>query len=251
MLIDWFTVGAQAVNFLVLVWLLKRFLYKPVLAAIDAREKRIAGELADADKRKTEAQAARDASLAATQALDLDAKVQGDRLLKEAHAAAEALITSQKAALDGERVRLGLELKRLAGTESMNIARALLKDMAGADLDVRFTEMFVKRVGELDPKSKESFGASLERSNFVCVVSSAFPIGEPERAMIQDALNVTFSADLHLQFKTSMQVIGGVELDAYGQRLSWTIADYLTHLDDKFGALLHTSGVSFRTAAAA
>jgi F-type H+-transporting ATPase subunit b len=129
--------------------------------------------------------------------------------------------------------------------------RALLKDMAGADLDVRFTEMFVKRVGELDPKSKESFGASLERSNFVCVVSSAFPIGEPERAMIQDALNVTFSADLHLQFKTSMQVIGGVELDAYGQRLSWTIADYLTHLDDKFGALLHTSGVSFRTAAAA
>ena len=42
MTIDWFTVGAQIVNFIVLVWLLKRFLYKPVLAAIDAREKRIA-----------------------------------------------------------------------------------------------------------------------------------------------------------------------------------------------------------------
>jgi F-type H+-transporting ATPase subunit b len=38
MLIDWFTVGAQAVNFLILVWLLKRFLYRPVLAAVDARE---------------------------------------------------------------------------------------------------------------------------------------------------------------------------------------------------------------------
>ena len=48
MLIDWFTVGAQAVNFLILVWLLKRFLYKPILKAIDAREKRIAAELADA-----------------------------------------------------------------------------------------------------------------------------------------------------------------------------------------------------------
>ena len=42
MLIDWFTVGAQALNFLILVWLLKRFLYKPILDAIDAREKRIA-----------------------------------------------------------------------------------------------------------------------------------------------------------------------------------------------------------------
>lgn len=56
MLIDWFTVAAQAINFLILVWLMKRFLYKPVLNAIDAREKRIATELANADTKKAEAQ---------------------------------------------------------------------------------------------------------------------------------------------------------------------------------------------------
>jgi F-type H+-transporting ATPase subunit b len=56
MLIDWFTVGAQVLNFLILVWLLKRFLYKPILNAIDTREKRIATELADADAKKAEAQ---------------------------------------------------------------------------------------------------------------------------------------------------------------------------------------------------
>src|SRR5580693_691003 len=55
MLIDWFTVGAQAGNFLILVWLLKRFLYKPVLAAIDEREKRITVELRNADQKKAEA----------------------------------------------------------------------------------------------------------------------------------------------------------------------------------------------------
>ena len=60
MLIDWFTVGAQVVNFLILVWLLKRFLYRPILDAIDAREKRIARELADADATKAEAQKERD-----------------------------------------------------------------------------------------------------------------------------------------------------------------------------------------------
>jgi hypothetical protein len=60
MLIDWFTVGAQVVNFLILVWLLKRFLYKPILHAIDERERRIAKELADADTRKTEAEKERD-----------------------------------------------------------------------------------------------------------------------------------------------------------------------------------------------
>ena len=56
MLIDWFTVGAQALNFLILVWLMKRFLYKPILHAIDEREKRIAAELANADAKKAEAQ---------------------------------------------------------------------------------------------------------------------------------------------------------------------------------------------------
>jgi len=58
-LIDWFTVGAQALNFVILVWLMKRFLYRPILDGIDAREQRIAAELADADRRKAEAQTER------------------------------------------------------------------------------------------------------------------------------------------------------------------------------------------------
>ena len=60
MLFDGFTVAAQTLNFLVLVWLMKRFLYKPILDAIDAREKRIALALADAAAKKTEAQQERD-----------------------------------------------------------------------------------------------------------------------------------------------------------------------------------------------
>ena len=60
MLIDWFTVAAQALNFLILVWLMKRYLYKPILHAIDEREKRVAKELADADKKQAEARHERD-----------------------------------------------------------------------------------------------------------------------------------------------------------------------------------------------
>ena len=60
MLVDWFTVGAQAINFIILVWLLKRFLYRPILDAVDAREKRVATELADADAKKAEAVKERD-----------------------------------------------------------------------------------------------------------------------------------------------------------------------------------------------
>ena len=52
MLIDWFTFIAQVVNFLILMLLLKRFLYRPILSAIDAREQRIVAQIADADAQR-------------------------------------------------------------------------------------------------------------------------------------------------------------------------------------------------------
>ena len=55
MLFDWFTLIAQLVNFLVLVWLLKRYLYKPILDAIDERENLIASQLHAAEETKDNA----------------------------------------------------------------------------------------------------------------------------------------------------------------------------------------------------
>ena len=68
--INWFTVIAQVINFLILVWLLKRFLYKPVLNAIAEREKKIAAQLSDAEVKKAEAQKERDAFHQKNEAFD-------------------------------------------------------------------------------------------------------------------------------------------------------------------------------------
>src|SRR5271157_1720119 len=102
MLIDWFTVGAQALNFLILVWLMKRFLYQPILHAIVAREKRIATELADADAKKAEAQMERDEFQRKNEEFDQqraallsqaagEAKAERQRLLDDARKEAGAL----------------------------------------------------------------------------------------------------------------------------------------------------------------
>lgn len=50
MQIDWSTFLLEILNFLVLVWILKRFLYQPVLDSIDVRAKRIATQISDAEK---------------------------------------------------------------------------------------------------------------------------------------------------------------------------------------------------------
>jgi F-type H+-transporting ATPase subunit b len=249
MLIDWFTVGAQVLNFLILVWLLKRFLYKPILNAIDAREKRIAAELADADAKKTEAQKERDdfqnknkvfdeqRSALLGKAAD-EAKVERERLLDEARKAAESLRAAQATTLRNDQARLGSEITRLAKNEVFGIARKTLADLATVSLEERVGEVFTRRLREMDGKAKALLGAALKSSSEPAVVRSAFDLGTEQRAAIQNALNETFSAEIRIRFETSPDLISGIELTTNGQKVAWSIADYLASLGKGVDELL-------------
>jgi F-type H+-transporting ATPase subunit b len=255
MLIDWFTVGAQVLNFIVLVWLMKRFLYKPVLNAIDAREKRVAASLAAADLQMLAAKNSLDELQAKNKAFDaergallakasLDAKQEAEKLLGSARQAADALTLQRNAALHSETARLSDALSQLGAAEIINIARAALKDLAGADLEARICEVFVRRLRGIDSSTKESLGVSLKSPTSTPVVTSSFELASRDAMAIQTALNETFSADIHLRFETSPNAIGGIELSVSGERLSWTIGDYLKTLEGKVAALLGTGGVA-------
>jgi F-type H+-transporting ATPase subunit b len=249
MLIDWFTVGAQVLNFLILVWLLKHFLYKPILNAIDAREKRIAAELADADAKKTEAQKERDdfqnknkvfdeqRSALLGKAAD-EAKVERERLLDEARKAAESLRAAQATMLRNDQARLGSEITRLAKDEVFGIARKTLADLATVSLEERVGEVFTRRLREMDGKSKGLLGAALKSSSEPAVVRSAFDLGTEQKAAIQNALNETFSAEIRIRFETSPDLISGIELTTNGQKVAWSIADYLASLGKGVDELL-------------
>src|SRR5450631_2315268 len=145
MLIDWFTVAAQVVNFLILVWLLKRFLYRPILDAIDAREKRIATELADADAKKAEAQKERDEFQRKNDEFDQqraallskatdEAKAERQRLLDEARKAADAASSRRRETLKSDALNLHEALRRRTQQEVFAIARKTLSDLATTSL---------------------------------------------------------------------------------------------------------------------
>ena len=67
---------------------------------------------------------------------------------------------------------------------------------------------------------------------------SAFDLPADQRATIQNAINETFSADVHLRFETAPDLVSGIELTANGQKVAWSIADYLTSLEKGVGELL-------------
>ena len=67
---------------------------------------------------------------------------------------------------------------------------------------------------------------------------SAFDLPAEQRAAIQNVLNETFSAEIHVRFETAPDLISGIELTTNGQKVAWSIADYLASLEKKVGELL-------------
>jgi F-type H+-transporting ATPase subunit b len=249
MLIDWFTVGAQALNFIILVWLLKRFLYKPILDAIDAREKRIATELADADAKKSEAQKERDEFQHKNEAFDQqraallskateEAKAERQRLLDEARQAADALSAKRRETLRNDAYNLNQAISRRAQQEVFAIARKALSDLATTSLEERMGEVFTRRLREMDGKAKEGVAEALKTASDPAIVRSAFELPAEQRAAIQNALNETFSAEIHIRFETAPDLVSGIELTTNGRKVAWSIADYLASLEKGVGELL-------------
>ena len=240
MMIDWFTVAAQALNFLLLVWLMKRFLYKPVLNAIDAREKSVAAALADAETKKAEAAKDRDEFKRKNGEFDAqratlmakatsDAAAEALRLKGEAQKSAEALADKFKASAQSDARALdravGLKLRQ----EVFAISRKALGDLAGAGLEERMVAVFIRRLGGLDAQTKATLGQALRSGSDPAVLRCAVELAPEQRAAVQKALNEAFSADIHLNIEIAPEMGGGIDLLAHGQKLGrWkaTSADY-------------------------
>ncbi|NDY73939.1 F0F1 ATP synthase subunit B [Desulfobacter hydrogenophilus] len=254
MLIDWFTVGAQTLNFLILVWLMKRFLYKPICHAIDEREKRIAAELSSADKIKVEAQQEKDEFKHKNEALDQQrgallskatdvAKIEGQRLLDQARKAADALSVKRMETLRKDADSLSQDISRRTQQEVFAIARKALTDLATVSLEERMGKVFTRRLRKMDGPAKAGLAQALKTATDPALVRSAFDLPEEQRVAIQNALNETFSAQIHVRFETAPDLISGIELSTNGQKVAWSIADYITSLEMGIDELLKEKNI--------
>lgn len=241
MLVDWFTVGAQALNFVVLVWLMKRFLYGPILRAVETRDALVAAELADAREQKGEASAARDELRRENERLDRDreslmqaarddAEAEGRRLLDAARDAAEAARVKQERALAAAAEGLREAVAERAQREVFAIARKALSDLSSSSLEERLAAVFNRRLRELEAPAKAELRAALVSGPGPALVRSAFELSEPQRAAIKDALDEAFSMDVAVAFEAAPELVSGIELTANGRKVAWSIAEYLGSL---------------------
>jgi F-type H+-transporting ATPase subunit b len=237
MLIDWFTVGAQAVNFLILVWLLKHFLYKPILHAIDEREKKIAAELADASSKKIEAKKEQDEFQHKNDEFDkqrdelfkkvtADAGVEKAKLLDEAKKAADVFSEKRHASFIQEEEKIQQSIMKRVQKGVFAISRKALKDLSGTDLDERIVNVFV---GQLTGSSLTN--SSLKNSATPVTIRTAFAIPTALQATVEKQIKDKLSPDAQIQFEVNPDLISGIEITSDGQKFAWIISDYLNSLE--------------------
>jgi F-type H+-transporting ATPase subunit b len=243
MLIDWFTVGAQLLNFIILVWLMKRFLYQPVLNAIAAREEKIATELANAANTQAEAKLEKDSFVQRNQTFDEqragllqqardDAKAEGERLQTEARETADAASAERAQALLVDEQRLFDDIARQTQDQVLDIARRVMGDLADVSLEQQASEVFIRRLRDVEPAARETLAEALQAASDAepALLRSAFELPAAQQASIQAALDDAFGQPIALKFETAPELVSGIELSAQGQKLAWSISDYLATL---------------------
>jgi F-type H+-transporting ATPase subunit b len=254
MLIDWFTVIAQAVNFLILVWLLKRYLYKPVLDGIAAREKRIADEIKSANDKMAEAKKEKDdfenknkdldqKRAALIEQAEADAKTKRKELFEAAQKDCDNFAKSQRQSLQSDADALSQSVCKRAGQEVFAISRKVLTELASVNLENTIVEVFVKRLRELDQDTKNKLAKSLSDSSEQSTITSTFEMAAEHQGEIRKALNDTFAAEVKVSFKTSADLVSGIEFASGEQKLDWNISAYLNSLENDIEKLLKAKPV--------
>lgn len=238
MSIDWITVAAQIVNFLVLVWLLRRFLYRPILDGIDAREREIAARMAEAVTIREAAEAAeadyrtRTADLRASRSETLDAARAAAEAERDAMIAAtrQRLATeeAERAAQRAEdRQRFAADLQHSGAAALLALTRKVLADLADETLEQRIARHGAAKLGPVAEELRRAAGDATE-----AVVLTRDPLPAADRAQLARDL-AEMLPGFAVQYRADPALAPGLTLRLGGAEVAWTVESYLDGLADR------------------
>lgn len=242
--IDWVTIIAMIVNFLVLVFLLRRFLYGPIMKVMDEREQKIVQREEEAAEKTRHAEAEagrfrekelalREQEEAIMEQARLEAEAEKRSLGEEARREMAALQKRWQEAFFRQQESFVIELRRQMGKQACRIARQCLQDLADAQLEEMTWNVFIGKVETLEADEMVKLKDLLAQGEGKINVRSAFEISAEKIGRLKEKLGGLASGELQLHHDIDPGLVCGLELEANGYRIAWTIESYLEGLEDQ------------------
>jgi F-type H+-transporting ATPase subunit b len=245
--IDWFVLLAQIVNFMILVWLLKFFLYGRIIKAIDERQARLAAAREEADRMKKEAEDAakeydnRNRSLDERMSAMLDdARVKAEAekaiLTERARNEVDELKKAWKDTLTSEKTAFLNDLKSRAGSHVQESVRKILRDLANIGLEEQIVLSFMDRLKNADAGTLEMLRQADQETGVT--VRTSFEVEEELEKKLVRYLKSLVAEGVPLIHEVIPDEIAGIELVSTGKKISWSVGEYLEDLKQRFSEAL-------------
>jgi len=246
MLIDWFTVLAQIINFLILIFLLKRFLYGPITRAMEERKKKIATAIEQADSAEKKARQhseelakekqnfleKRERKLAE---MRKEIREKQDKSLKEARLEVENLRQTWMDQLTEDKAAFLHKLKSEITSQVMRIGEKVLRDLANEKLERQIITVFLKKVSKDDLFQSRTISGKL-------LIQSGFKLDNEQSEFIRKQLSEYFLEAQNIQFQVIEEIGIGIRIKAGDRKVEWNLANYLGGLEKEIFSNLFIEG---------
>ncbi len=249
MLIDWVTVGAQIINFLILVYLLKRFLYGRVLQVMDERQKKLTAEFSAAKTAQTEAEEERHEFKKKNDELtkqreellnqiQQEAEKEKQILLKDARTEVEEQRTRWAASLQQEKKEFITQLRDRTTREIIQISGKALQSLGNLSLEQAVADVFVQRIEFIREEVWDTLRSSVRiedgnEEEHAFTIQSSFEQPADQQEKIRTLLQQKIGREIPIHFEVLPKSSWGIELRIGGNRIAWTLDDYLEELQEK------------------
>ncbi|OPL13243.1 MAG: hypothetical protein AVO38_13850 [delta proteobacterium ML8_D] len=249
MLINWFTVIAQIINFLILMVLLKIFLYDKIVKAIDEREKKIADRLEDAERKNQEAEE-RGKSLQEEkrrleekrkdmlEEAEQEAEERRKKMIEEARQEVDHRQGEWHEALRREKENFLDNLRRMIAKQTFSLAGRVLQDLADAELQERVADVFIKRIRGMEEEEKKQAAKAVQESGGRITLQTSFDMDETGKRKITEALREELGNELEVEYETDPELLLGVNLKFRGRKIAWSLEYYLKDIMEQASQLL-------------
>jgi F-type H+-transporting ATPase subunit b len=241
---DWSTFFLELFNFFILLWILRRFLYRPVLEVIGARQRKIEDQLREADATRAEAHAARAACeerLAAWErekaeayaALEREIAAERERLL----AGVAEDVAEARARRQAQEERERQEWTRMAEQQALELGSRflvkLLERVASPELEGRLVTVALTDVPALPAEEVVRLRAAL--TDDALEVASAFPLSAGQRTALAEAFSGLAERPVSPVFREDAGLLAGLRIHAGPWVLGANLRDELKFFRDVDG----------------
>ena len=221
--LNWSTFFLEILNFLVLLWILKHFLYKPVLETIAKRKAGIEQSLANAQAIQTEALSLQKQYESRLNEWNAERDAARENLRREIAEERERLLAAVEEELERKREKAHAleEKQRLDALRKYQEASLelgarfvsrLLSELAGAELEVRLFDLALRQLDTLPEERINAIRQACEETPEEAEVATAYPLELAQRKRLTDKLGGLFGMPVSCRFIETPELVAGLRV---------------------------------------